>query len=95
LNFGIYTGSAANACSTMTTRIGGSAGNPYTETAFMFTPINSIMGGIFFDHLGGDKFGIILDRVSLEQVSAIPLPAAAPLFGSVLAGLAVLRRHRA
>ena len=46
---------------------------------------------LFFEDLGGDNQGVILDNVKL---SAVPLPAAAPLFLMGLAGLGAMARRR-
>ncbi len=49
---------------------------------------------ITFAHLGGDNIGMLLDNVSLTQIAAVPVPAAAVLFLSALGCLSAFRRRR-
>lgn len=53
-------------------------------------------GGLGFSNLGGDNVGAILTKVTLSaiSVSAVPLPAGAPLLLAGLAGLGLLKRRR-
>jgi hypothetical protein len=58
----------------------------------------SASGNLFFDHLGGDNQGIVLDNVLLASVgtAVVPVPAALPLMLTGLIGLgAIARRRRA
>ncbi len=48
-------------------------------------------GGLSFSNVGGDNIGAILTKVTL---SAVPLPAGAPLLLAGLAGLGLLKRRR-
>ena len=44
---------------------------------------------------GGESTGVNYDNVKIDQVSApVPVPAAAWLFGSALAGLVATRRRK-
>lgn len=65
----------------------------YTLVSFAFTADKDYAGAsIFFEALGGDNVGPILDDVSL---TAVPLPAAAWLLLSGLVGLGAVGRRRA
>jgi hypothetical protein len=65
------------------------------STSFTFTALASASNvSLFFEDTGatdGDNGGVILDNVSL---SAVPLPAAAPLLISALMGLGLIARRR-
>jgi hypothetical protein len=49
---------------------------------------------LMFSGFVGTSNGMLLDNVSLEQLSPIPLPPGALLFGTGLFGLGALARHR-
>ena len=68
------------------------AGTDPFETVTRYVTVASATNAVlFFDHAGGDQFGMILDNVTL---TAIPVPAAIWLFGSGLLGLVVVSRHK-
>lgn len=62
-----------------------------------FSNIHVGAGGtkLSFQNAGGDNVGIILKSVNIDQVAAVPLPAAGGLMLAGLAGLAGLRRRKA
>lgn len=64
---------------------------------FDFTLASNQSSALFFEGVGGDNQGYIVDNVilkSLDDVSPIPLPATAPLVLLGLAGLTALRRRK-
>jgi hypothetical protein len=87
LNFGI-----GSILQTLVIPAGGVAN--LTTLAYTFVAAANESGvSLFFEALGGDQQGPVLDNVSL-QVSAVPLPAAAPLLVTALFGLGALARRR-
>ncbi len=62
--------------------------------SFTFTATTNMSNVFFADTgtTGGDYGGPILDNI---DISAVPLPAAAPLLIGALGGLAAIRRRRA
>jgi hypothetical protein len=88
LNFGI--GSVA---STLVLAIGGIP--TLLSNTFTFTALaNEANVQLYFSALGGDNQGPVLDNVVLTSVSAVPLPAAAPLLVMGLMSLGALARRR-
>lgn len=59
--------------------------DPFTTISQTITILAN--GKLSFSDLGNDNIGALLDNVSVSLVSAVPVPAALPLFGT---GLAVL-----
>jgi hypothetical protein len=51
-------------------------------------------GGVTRDPSLGNGTQFVLDDLKVSEVSAVPLPAAAPLFGAMLTGLCGLAWHR-
>jgi hypothetical protein len=72
------------------TALGGSA-NSWINYTFLVTALNSTNTLSFAAYGNDDSLGGNIDNVSL---SAVPLPAAAWLFGSALLGFGVLRRKQ-
>lgn len=71
------------------------ANDPYGVVSYMFTVAADTNGKLFFDHAGGDNFGILLDRVDIVGDSAVvPLPATLPLIVGALGLLGVARARR-
>jgi hypothetical protein len=67
-------------------------GNILTGIAYLFTPTANVSGAkISFEGVGTDNQGVIIDNV---QLSAVPIPAAAPLLVMGLMGLGALARRR-
>ncbi|MBL4905961.1 MAG: hypothetical protein JKX94_00790 [Sneathiella sp.] len=62
--------------------------NPFDPFGLVQRTVNlAALDFLTFSHNGGDNIGILLDDVTIRQLSVIPLPAALPLYG---AGLAVM-----
>ena len=90
LNFGIGSG-----ISTLLLPAGG-IGSLLSLT-FTFTAVATDTNvSLFFEALGNDQQGPVIDNVSLADapVTPVPLPAALPLLFAGLAGLAALARRR-
>lgn len=71
---------------------------PYTTQTLLFSVLGNSTSNIIFNHLGGDNIGLLLDNVTLTHVSnvnAVPIPAAAWLFGSAAFGFLGARRKKA
>jgi Protein of unknown function (DUF642) len=65
------------------------------SNSFTFTALSDEVGAqLYFSALGGDNQGPVLDNVKLTSVSAVPLPAAAPLLVVGLLGLGAMARRR-
>lgn len=62
-----------------------------TSAIFSFTALTSGTAGLFFENLGGDNQGTLLDDVKL---SVVPLPASGLMLIAGLAALAALRRRK-
>jgi hypothetical protein len=91
VQFGVRTTGDANLFSL---NVGPLAFNaPFVLYSFVFIPTSTVAAKIFFASILGqdDNDGLILDNVSLKTV---PLPAAAWLLLSGLAGVAALARRR-
>lgn len=90
VNFGFFDSSNLVLASKTINAIGSSS--PFTLYTVLFTPATSIVAKLFFnDVLGTNNIGPILDDVS---VTAVPLPAAAWLLLSGLAGIGAMARRR-
>lgn len=66
---------------------------PYTTQTVLFSVSGNSSSNIIFDHLGGNNIGLLLDNVTLTRVDAVPVPAAAWLFGSAILGFFGARRR--
>lgn len=55
--------------------------------------ISTIGGSLGFDTEGDDNIGPVIDDIEVA-ISAVPLPAALPLFGAALLGIGVLSRRK-
>jgi hypothetical protein len=69
-----------------------SQSDPFTTFVETFTVSSTTSGRIAFRGIGGDNQGLLLDNVSL---TAVPLPAAAWLFGTALLGMLGIGRRKA
>jgi hypothetical protein len=86
---------------TLTVSVGGLASSPYTlapATTFglytlAFSVSSLTSAPITFAHAGNDNLGIILDDITLTQLTAVPVPAAALLFLSAFGFIPALRRR--
>ena len=70
--------------------------NPFSNFTVSFLVVSDTMASLSFSELGrADNIGVILDNISLStDMSAVPLPAALPLFGGAMVAGAALRRRR-
>jgi len=66
----------------------------YSVFTFNFTIAAPLSGTIQLAHQGGDQFGLLLDRVTVETVTGIAEPATLSLAGLALAGLGLASRRR-
>jgi hypothetical protein len=90
VNFGFFDSSNLLLASTTVSAI--SSTSPFTLYSLLFTPSTNVVAKLFFnDLLGTNNIGPILDDVS---VTAVPLPAAAWLLLSGLAGIGAMARRR-
>jgi Protein of unknown function (DUF642) len=85
LNFGI----GSYAASLML--LGGAIPSLLNNTYTFLATTNETGVSLFFQGVGGDNQGPVLDNVSL---SAVPLPGAAPLLIAALAGFGAMARRR-
>ena len=104
LSFAISGNQRASGNDTVTVSLGSMFSETYTKTRndpfeLISVSINvptATSANISFDHQGGDRYGIILDEVSL---TAVPIPAAGWLFLSGILGIwnfaARSRKHKA
>lgn len=76
------------------TILGIASGSPFTLYSVLFTPTTAATAEVFFyDILGTNNVGPILDNVSVTD-TAVPLPAAAWLMLSGLVALGAVARRR-
>lgn len=86
-------GSSRGDTNTVTVSFGGYSESITVDSAGLATrSVSALVGAggssLLFSHAGGDNLGLLLTSVSIDRaVSAVPLPAAAPL---LIAGLAAL-----
>ena len=93
VKFGFLDSSGAVITNGSTTVSNVAATQGYTLISWLLTPDKDYANAsVFFEALGGDNVGPLLDDVTL---TAVPLPAAAWLLLSGLAGFAALGRRRA
>jgi len=92
LEFGFLKGTNLTGIQKETTVSGLASGSPFTLYTLFFTPSTNVsVRGFFYDVLGNNDQGPILDNVKVSQV---PLPAAAWLMLSGLAALGAFARRR-
>lgn len=72
------------------------SGDPFAPVTLVFTPSSDFSARIFFEGLGGDNIGPILDNVVLSdnQQNGIPEPATLLLAGIGIAAMGLGRRKR-
>ena len=68
--------------------------DPFALFTLLYTPGVTQLASLFFQNDGSDGLGAILGKVSVKNISAVPLPASAWLLLSGLAALVVVSRRR-
>lgn len=87
MTFGLTDGSTEIFSDTITKSIT----DPFETITRNITVTSATNAMLFFDHAGGDQFGLILDSVTL---TAVPIPPAIWLLGTGLLGLIGISRRK-
>jgi hypothetical protein len=94
LQFGFLKGTNLSGIQKASTVSSLASGSPFTLYTLFFTPTTNVsVRAFFYDVMGNNDQGPILDNVNVRQ-TAVPLPAAAWLMLSGLAALGAVARRR-